>query len=215
MSIQLANGSVISIASAYGTPINATIVTNALPAVVTATAHTFVLGDIVEVSSGWSKLDQRVIRVGAVTTNTFELEGFDSTLTGTYPVGAGIGSVRKVATWTVISQILSFASSGGDQQFVPVQFLEADKQFEIPTIKNSARLDIGLGDDVTQLGYLAVAAANDDRLIRALRFVLPNSSKLFYNAFVTLNRIPTMNVNQVMEVKMNAALRADPTRYLT
>ena len=78
MSVRLPNGGLFAIASAYAAPVVITGITNANPAVVSASAHGFVEGDIVEMTSGWSKLNNRVVRVGAVTAGTFEIEGLDA-----------------------------------------------------------------------------------------------------------------------------------------
>ena len=126
--MRLPNRSLISLASAYGSAIEVSAVSNASTAVFTAAAHGLSNGDIVEVTSGWSKLTGRILRVANVATGTFELEGFNSADTDIYPAGSGIGSVRKVNTWAQLSEVLNPASEGGEPQYWNYQPLEDDVQ---------------------------------------------------------------------------------------
>lgn len=213
MAVSLPNGALISIANGYGAPVTFTAITNASPAVATSTAHGFSTGDFLEVTSGWSRLTNKVVKVGAVTANTFELLNIDSTLTSIYPAGSGIGTVRKVTGYTQLAQILTSASSGGDQQFLTYQFLEADAQKQIPTFKNAAGLTFTVADDPTQPGYLVAVAANDDRLNRAVKATLPNGSVISYNAYISVNKTPSMTVNQLMDFQVTMSLLAEPVRY--
>ena len=213
MSVAVPNGAIVALAAAYGTPISITALTNANPAVATATAHGLTNGDIIEVTSGWSRLTGKVVRVSGVTSNTFELEGIDTTSTSIYPTGGGTGSVREVTSFTQLSQILSSSSSGGEQQFLDYQFLEADAARRIPTFKNAAGLTFSVADDATQAGYILASAANDDRLVRAVRVTLPTGAVILYNAYISLNKTPSMTVNELMAVEVTLSLVAEVVRY--
>lgn len=214
MSVSLPNGALIHIGSAYGSNLTVSAVTNASTAVCTSTAHGLANGDYVVFSSGWSRLRDRTFRVANVTANTFELEGIDTTSVTTYPAGSGIGTVKKVTTWTQIQQVLNTATSGGEQQFTEYQFLESDAATSIPTAKSAARFTITVADDPTLAGYIAAKAANDDRAPRALRLSLPNSAKICYYAYVSMASSPSLTQNEVMALEMTATfLNPDPTRY--
>lgn len=54
---QVPTGTTFHIASAYGSDKTTTIVTNASEAVVTSAAHGYSNGDVVEVTSGWGRLN--------------------------------------------------------------------------------------------------------------------------------------------------------------
>lgn len=213
MSVSLPNGALIAIASGYGGALSVTILTNANPAVATSTAHGLVNGDFVEVTSGWSRLTDKVVRVSGVTANTFNLEAIDSTLTSIYPAGTGLGSVRKVTGYTQLGQILSSASSGGEQQFLEYQFLESDSQKKIPTFKSASGLTFSVADDTAQAGYVIASAANDDRLKRAVKITLPSAGVLSYNAYISINKTPSLTVNELMAIEATMSLLAEPVRY--
>jgi hypothetical protein len=213
MSVSLPNGSLISIGSAVGTATATTILTNANPCVVTATAHGLSNADIVIITSGWSRINGKVFRVANITANTFELEGLNTTSTSIYSAGSGTGTFTKVTTFTQITQILSTSSTGGEQRYLAYQFLEADNEVEIPTVRSGGGFNMDIGDDPSLPGYVAVAAANDDRVPRALRVLTPNGAKLYYYGYVSINKTPTMTVNELMKVPASVRFINEPVRY--
>lgn len=213
MAVSLPNGALVAIASGYGSVLTMSVLTNASPAVATVTAHGFSNGDFVEINSGWSRLDQKVVRITGVTANTFNLENIDTTLTSIYPSGTGIGTVRRITGYTQLSQILTSSSSGGEQQFLEYQFLESDAQRRIPTFKSASGLTFSVADDATLPGYILASAANDDRLKRAIRITLPSTSILSYNGFISINKTPSLSVNELMAVEATISLLAEPVRY--
>lgn len=213
MSVSLPNGAVVSIASAYGSPVAISAVSNAAEAVCSATAHGFVTGDVLEITSGWSRLNSRIVRVKSATADTFTLEGINTSQTNLYPVGGGAGSARKINTWQQITQVLEFATSGGEQQFVTYSFLEEDVEHQIPTVKSASSFQMTIGDDAGLPWYGILSDANDDRIPRAVSVVLPSSSAIYYNGYVTLNKTPTLTKNELMGLQSTVSLTSEPVRY--
>lgn len=213
MAVSLPNGATIAIASGYGSPVTVTALSNADPGVATATAHGLSDGDILEVTSGWSRLNQRIARVDDAATNVFDLEGIDTSDTDRYPAGSGTGSVREVTGWQQITQILESTSQGGEQQFTNYSFLEDDTERQIPTQKSAQSLTLSIADDDTLAHYAVLDAADDDREPRAIRITLPSGAKLFYNCYVTLNKTPSLTKNEVMAQQVTLSLVAPVTRY--
>ena len=213
MAYTLPNGSTIHIGSAVGSALSVTGATNASPCVMTSTAHGLSNGDYVIVTSGWARTPDRVFRVANVTTNTFELEGHDTSDTAVYAAGSGIGSVKKVTTWTQITQVLTVSSQGGDQQFATYQPLEGDREVRIPTTKSGGGLDIEVGDDPTLAGFIAAQAANDDRVARALRITNANGSKSLFYSYISADKVPQMNVNQVQTSRITLSHLNEAVRY--
>lgn len=214
MSISLPNGALVAIASGYGAAKTMSALSNANPGVATLEAsHGVIVNDVIEVTSGWSRLTDKVVRVSAVSTNDVSLEGQDTSLTSIYPATSGTGTVREITGWTQLSQILSSSSSGGEQQFLEYQFLEADAQKRVPTFKSAAGLSFGVADDPTLAGYILASTANDDRLKRAVRITLPSGAVIYYNAYISLNKTPSLTVNEIMAVEVTLSLLAEPVRY--
>lgn len=213
MAVQLPNGSLVAIAAGYGSPITVTAISNADPGVVSAAAHGLSDGDIIEVTSGWSRLTDKMVRVDSSTTGTFALEGIDTTSTSVYASGGGTGTVREVTSWTQLSQILTSSSQGGEQQFLTYQFLESDAEKRIPTFKSAAGVTFSIAYDPDLAGYQLVQTANDDRQQRAVRLTLADGSLIYYNAYISIGTIPTLDVNQLMAVEVTLSLLNEPTRY--
>jgi len=208
MSVSLPNGVIFNIASAYATAKNITALTNASPAVATSAGHGLANGDFIVLTSGWNKLNGKVVRVASSTTDNFALEGVDTTNVTLYPAGGGTGSFQKITTW-----VLENTSQGGDQQFVTYSFLEEDVEHQIPTVKSASSIQFSIGDDASLPWYAILSAANDDRVPRAVKATLPSGSLLLYNGYVTLNKTPSMTKNQIMALSSTLSLTSEPQRY--
>ena len=213
MAVTLPNGSLVAIASGYGSAKTITAITNANPGVATSAAHGFTDGDILEVTAGWSRLTNKIVRVDGSAAGTFELEGIDTTSTSVYSAGGGTGTAREITGWTQLAQIVGSTSSGGEQQFLNYQFLEADAESRIPTFKSAAGIQFTVADDPSLPGYILAKAANDDRVPRAIRVTLSNGAILLYNAYVSLSTIPSLTVNELMTIEVTLSLTAEPVRY--
>ena len=119
-------GTITSVATAFSAAKTVSGISNAAEAVVSATAHGLSNGDIVEITSGWGRLNKRAFRVKGVTTDAFVLEKASTTNTDFYPAGGGAGSVRKATTWVQGDRTLNHSTSGGDPKEVNVKFIESD-----------------------------------------------------------------------------------------
>jgi hypothetical protein len=213
MAARLPDGSIISLATTYGTAKPVTAITNANPGVATSTSHGLTNGALVSVTSGWSKLNNRVIRVAGSTTNNFNLDGIDTTSTTMFPTGSGVGSVSEITGFTQITQIMDFQTSGGDQQFTNYSFLEQDFESQIPTTTSAMSITISIADDPSLPGYQALQAASDARAVRAIKLQLPDGSFIMYQGYVSFNSTPTLSKGQVMQVKATVSLQGKPVRY--
>jgi hypothetical protein len=213
MSAILPNGAIFEIAANDGPPTDFTAISNGKPPEVTVEAHGFQDGDILVVTSGWTRLNGKVVRVAGAADDTFTLEGMDTTKTTVYTAGSGMGTVRAATGWTQISQVTDNNSSGGEQQFATFGFLEESDDRQLPTTKNPITLTLTVADD-DSLPYVApVEAADDDREPRVLRLTLPNGATIYYNAYVSITPTPTLTRNNVMARVITLSLASRPTRY--
>ena len=214
MSVQVPNGATIEIAASYGALKTMSALSNADPAIATLeVGHSVVDGDIIEVNSGWSKLNNKIVRAAVNSDADVEFEGINTSDTIAYPAAGGFGTVREVLSWTQLQQVLTSTSAGGEQQFLQYQFLEDDAQKQIPTFKNASSLTLSIADDPTLAGYILASQANDDRLKRAIRITLPGGSVLLYNCFVSLNKTPSLTVNELMACQVTLSQLAEVVRY--
>lgn len=212
--VSLPNGATISMGSSYGASMDLTAFSNANPGVMTLEAsHGITVGDIFEATSGWSRANGNVYRASAVATNDVTVEGLNTSSTTLFPAGSGTGSIREVSAWTQITQILDTATEGGEQQFVTYSFLEDDAEHQIPTVKSPIVFRLTIGDDASLSHYAVLAAADADRQQRAIRVLLPSGSPIYFSAYVTLQKTPTLTKNQVMGLPVTMSLINQVTRY--
>lgn len=216
MAITQAVGTVFAIASAYGTSKNMTAITNATEAVATLEAsHGIVAGDYLEVTSGWDRLTARVVRAKTVSTNDVTLEGIDTSSVTLYPSGSGTGTVRKISTWTNLSQITTnFQVSGGEQQYANVTTLSDTIQKQIPTTRNPVSVTLPVYDDPSLSWYATVNSVSESSTATAMRASFPNGSKLVANAYWSLQKTPTVE-DSTLRARIDVSFAAEPTRYST
>lgn len=213
MSVKLPNGATFEHAATYAAPLAFSAISNASEAICTTVGATLVTGDILLVASGWTALNNRVVRVKTATATAITLETIDTTDTTVYPAGSGAGTLKKVLTWVQIPQVTDFASAGGEQNYTDVAFLEAQQGFQIPTDKSAASMTITVADDPA-LPYVSVVnAADAARSIQATRMNLPGTDKIYYGVYTSFSKQPTISRNNVMTKTVSLAQQADPTRY--
>ena len=214
MSVKLPNGVLFALATSYAAADTVTAVTNANPGVATTAApHGIADGAFIEVTSGWSKLNNRIVRADNAVGSSITYEGIDTSNTQTYPPGSGIGSIREITNWTQISQILECTTSGGEMQFTTYSFLEQDFESQLPTQSSPMSIEITIADDDTLPGFLALKAVAETRNLVGLRATLPNGSLILFNGYVSFNETPTMTKGQIMGVKTTFNLQGRPVRY--
>lgn len=216
MAITLTTGTAIAIASTYGASVNMTAITNAAEAVATlAASHGVVVGDYLEVTSGWGRLDKRIVRAKTVAINDVTFEGINTSNTTTYPAGSGTGSIRRITAWTNMSQVQGSASSGGDLQYADITAIDDNVQKQAPTIRSAVNVNLTVFDDPALAWYTVVSAADEARTPVAVRMSFPNSSKLVANAYWSLQRTPSLQSNDSLKAQIGLSFCADPTRYAT
>ena len=198
---QVPTGSTFYIASAYGSAKTVTIVTNATEAVVTSVAHGFSNGDVVEMTSGWGRLNKRHFEIESVLTDSFVLSGEDTTNTTFYPVGTGIGSVRKATTFTQITSVMNPQSSGGDPKTVTYKFVESAAEYSINDGFGATSYTMELdADALGSAGYTALKSLTDVQTDTCLKVVTRSGSLIFQPCTVALNEAVKMQDGQINRV---------------
>ena len=216
MAITLATGTALSIASTYGASVNMTALTNAAEAVATlAVGHGCVVGDFLEVTSGWDLLNNRIVRVKTVATNDITFEGINTVSTTSYPAGTGTGTIRRITAWTTISQVQSFDTSGGDLNFADITTITDKTQKQVPTTRSAQALSMTVFDDATLAGQIAVQAASDLSTPAAFRIVFANNSRMVINGYWSINSAPAVAVNAPLTNNITFSGLALATRYAT
>ena len=217
MAKTLATGTVGAVAKTYGNSVNMTAITNSAlagEAVATlAVGHGVVIGDYLEIKSGWGKLDGQIHRVKTVATNDVTLEKFDTNNTTNYPPGTGAGSIRRITAWSNLSQVKTLGSSGGEQQYADVTAIDDVVERKIPTIRSAVTADYEVFDDPALPWYADVGAASDASTPYGIRYSFPNGSKLVASVYWSLMKVPMITKNEALTTKISVAFDAPPMRY--
>jgi hypothetical protein len=199
---QVPTGSTFYIASAIAAAKTVSAVTNASEAVVTSTAHGFSASDIVVMYSGWGRLNRRAFRIKSVLTDSFVLEGMDTTNTTFFPSGTGVGTVSKITTFTQITTVMSPSSSGGDPKTVTYKFVESDTEYSINDgfAATSYSMDLD-ADSIGSAGYTALKSLTDVQTDTVLKIVTRSGSILLVPCTVALNEAVSFQDGQINRVK--------------
>lgn len=216
MSITLSTNVTVSIGSAMGADVTMSAVTNANPAVATiAGGHAIIVGDYIRITSGWDMLNGRVVRVSAVAVNDITLEGVDTSNTTRYPVGAGVGSIAEVTTWTQLSQLKTLSTSGGDISFADVTSLSDQDQRQMPTVRSPVQMSIEYFDDQSLAWIDEVTTASDARTPYPVMMTFTSGARTVGNAYWSLATIPTVALNEAVTSKIDLSYASTPIRYAT
>lgn len=211
---QVPRGTRLYIATLFAGTVATTVVSNAAEAVVTASGHTFVNGDYVEITSGWGRLHRRTFRVKGVSGTTFVLEGADTTNTDFYPAGTGIGSARKVSAWTQITKVLDISPSGGGPRNVSYSYLESDIDYSINDGFEANNSTVTLdADAIGTAGYTALQSLTDVQSDTAIRIVARNGSQELLPCTVALNESVQRQSGQINRVQFSVNGNNRATRY--
>jgi ribosomal protein S7 len=168
-------------------------VTNASPAVATATAHGYSDLDPVLLSSGWEDANNTIWEVDSQTADTFNITGLDSSSTTYYPAGSGVGTASKVSSWVEIPQILTIASNGGGPKYNTVSPLATRNDIKVPVGFEASSIDLEIGYDPTNATQAAMAGITRAFTKVALKLVVPGGGRLYGYGNLLLSEVPKLN----------------------
>lgn len=211
---QVPTGSTFYVASIIAAAKTTTIVSNASEAVVTSAAHGYSNGDIVIMYSGWGRLNKRAFRVKTVATDTFVLEGADTSSTTYFPVGTGVGTVQKITTFTQITTVMSPSSSGGDPKTVSYKFIESEIEYQINDGFTATSYSLEMdADSIGTAGYTALVALTNVQTDTVLKIVTRSGSIILIPCTAALNEAISFTDGQINKVKAQFSGNNRAVRY--
>lgn len=209
-------GTLFFIATAFAASLPFSAASNATECVLTMASTTGIsVGDFVEVTSGWGRLNLRAYRVKAVVANTsITLELADTSNTTFFPVGSGAGSVRKVSTWQQITQITDVASSGGGAKTVTYGYIESDVEYNINNGFEATSYTLTLDSDaISTAGYTSLRSLTDVQTNTILRINKRSGAITLQPCTVALNESDQMTADQIMTVQVAISGNNRQTKY--
>ena len=209
------DGSSFYFSSTLGSAIAVTGISNADPAVASASSPPMD-GDIAIVSSGWARLNETVARVANSTASDFELEGVDTSDTGKYPAGQGAGSVQVASGFFNVNQITDVQVSGGDQDFYTWDYVEdpSGRQRKRPTTKAPIEQKLMLDYDPSLAWHQKLVDLDASKQLCVMKRVLPNGTSTIYSlGYLSFQEVPTGNKHENQKVTATFSMVAPPIRY--
>ena len=211
------NGLKLAIAATYDTAKVFTSASNAAECVLSfASDPGLAAGNIIEVSSGWQRLDGRVVRVKTITgAGPFlvTLEGINTTSTTQYPAGSGAGSIREVLTWSDLSQVLDVETAGGAQNFLNFQYIDEDEERSLPTNRGAATLGVTVHNDEAAAWVAVVEGVQESGALAAVRLTNRAGGVRYSNVYWSIAPLPTFAKNDFEQRRVDLALQGRSKFY--
>lgn len=201
----------VAMQSAIATAKTITAITNASPGVVSCTAHGYLAGDIVFLEvQGMYQIDQKAVRVASVTTDTFALEGVDTTAFDTF----SSGTVAKVTLGTSITTATNISSSGGDFEFIDTTTIHASQRSQQPGLPNAATFTMDNIWDPADPGLTAMKAASDAQSKRVFAFTFgQGGAKMYFAGYVGASLLPGGSAQALVTTSAAITMNGTPTYY--
>lgn len=165
----------IEIAATYGSPKSVTAVTKALPGVATSSAHAMAndtVGYFTNVS-GMAQLEGQACRVKNQATNTFELQGLNTTNFSDFSAGTFV----PVTAWQTLSESTSYDIGGGAGEKIDVtRLIDIVKQEEQGLLPVSNMSCDVIAQDTPSLAMQLLEAAVQAQAAVVVRITLGNGA---------------------------------------
>ncbi|PVX86479.1 phage tail tube protein [Paraburkholderia unamae] len=190
-------------------------ITNANPAVATATAHGFTAGQEILFASGWEDASDAVFRVDAPDADTFSLLGLDTTDLNLFPAGHGAGSAQVIlpTDWVEVPQVLTIGSSGGDPKFTTVAPLAKRNEQSVPTGFGATSVALTLAHDAGDADYQKMVSISRARRTVAFKLTLANGAASYGYGYLSVNEMPKLSSQQVNQVTATFSLLGRSISY--
>lgn len=200
----------VEVQKTLGSALTISAITKANPGVATSTSHGLSAGDVVVLSvAGMVQLNQVACRVANVTTNTFELEGIDTTNYTTFTSG----SAYKVTAWDTIGWATGLNLGSGSPKEVDTTTL-ADTRLQQQYAMGAAGAGTIDGfDQIADTAMLNMRAASDSQATRAFRCTWAGGQKRIFNANVSAGGGFSATVNDAGKMSANVTVRGFICEY--
>lgn len=201
----------VAVQSALSAAKTITAITKANPGVVSSTAHGYSNGDIVFLSiSGMYQLNDKVVRVAGVATDSFQIEGVDTTLFDTF----SSGTAEKITFGTSITTATNVTVSGGNFEFIDATTIHGNSKTQIPGLPEATSFQMDHIHDISDAGLLALKAATDTQSKRAFKFQWGTGGQIMlFAGYVGASLVPTGSGQQLVTTPSVITMNSTPTYY--
>lgn len=191
----------------------ATAITKANPGVVTAAAHGMSNGEIVvfDISAGMVELDGQAVRIANVATDTFELEGLDTTDYSTFTAG----DFQTVSAWHTMSNAQSVSMPNPTPEEIDITTLidkVKQKAYGLPEAPDGSIAALYDPELAATQEIRTATKANEDRVFR---ITWAGGQTTVFNALVSGGTGFDLAQNQAATATVNYTPVKDVMEYAT
>jgi len=209
---KLWTGVAIAVQSALATASTITAITKANPAVVSDDAHGYSNGDYLVLSvQGMHEVNNRVVRVANKTTDTYELEGVDSTDYNTFSSGSG----QKITFGTTLTGVTDNNVSGGEFDDIDISTIHGLVKVTMPGSASPIKVSMTAHWDPADASLVALKAASDAKSPRAVRFTFSDGTKWLFSGYVGCTLAPGGSGQQKVTTPLSFSVNGRSTAYAT
>lgn len=186
MAGRVATNVTVAVQSTLGSASNAaTVLTQANPGVVTINSHGFTNGDYLICTSidGMVELDGQMVRVANTTTNTFELEGLDTS--GYSAMVASSTTFKKITAFTTLSNSTNLTMPDGQPAKLDATRLISKRKEYLFGLPDAPDGSISTLYDPSVTAVSKIKAATLANTTLGFRITWSNGYKTIFNAYVS------------------------------
>lgn len=181
-------------------------------ATVTSTSHGYSNGDYVLISaSGMYQVDGRVFRVSATATNTFVLEGEDTSAFDAFTSG----TAKLITFGTTMTTATGLSAAGGEFDFIDTTTIHTNVRSQIPGLASAANYTFDSLWDPADTGLVALKSASDSQAQRAIHIKFAGNQRVLFNGYVGATLLPTGNAQDLVKTSVTLTMFGKPTIYAT
>jgi hypothetical protein len=200
----------VAVQTALAASLAITAITKANPAVATSADHGLTNGDVILLKvNGMTQLNYRVVRVAGVTTDSFQLEGIDSTGYENFTSG----TAEEVTFGASASTLQDLSPSGGEPEGIPVRTIHTDQDFEIPGNRSPIVISATSLWDPSDPALLAIKGFDEIKTPGCVLVTFATGARIMFCAFMSANLAPAGSAGQVVTTPVSMRLRGLITNY--
>ena len=193
----------------------ATSMSNANPCSVDVSgSHGYSTNNEVMVTSPWEEITNMIVRVTSVDTDTFTLQGVNTSNTTLFVAAGGVGTTFQLASsWVEIPQVLTVGSSGGDMRTIQVNPIARRNGIVLPDGFNAVQMNFTIGHDVSLSNWATLQDISRTQTLCGFKMVKPNGAATYAYGYFMLSESVTQQQGQADSVAASFFAQGRPISY--
>jgi len=200
----------IAVQTVLGAAKTITAISKASTGVATSTAHGFANGAYVLLKvSGMIEANHMLVRVAGKTTDTFQLEGVDTSLFNTFTSG----TAEKPTFGAAAATITNVSSSGGEVKAIAITTIHDDTDREQPGNKGAITYSFDNLWDPADPALIELRKADLVKGERAVQITFASGAKVYFNCYPSASLAPGGSKGEAVTTQTSFKLRGPITPY--